>query len=86
VLDNRLYDYSASCYYETIYVQGDLYLEMYRQKVGNDNFWAGVRAYFDEYKFKLGSIHKLFDALDAASNGAGGGHQDRFPSVFGGGP
>ncbi len=83
-LDHRLYDYTASCYYETVYVQGDLYLEAYRQRVGNDNFWAGVRAYFDEYKFKLGSIHKLFDALDAASNGMGGGHQDRFPTVFGG--
>ena len=85
VLDNRLYDYTASCYYETIYVQGDLYLEAYRQKVGTDNFWAGVRAYFDEYKFKLGSIHKLFDALDAASHGMGGGHQNRFPTVFGSG-
>jgi len=84
-LDHRVYDYSASCYYETIYVQGDLYLEAYRQQVGNDNFWAGVRAYFDEYKFKLGSIHKLFDVLDAASNGAGGAHGDRFPNVFGGG-
>ncbi len=84
VLDNRLYDYSAACYYETIYVQGDLYLETYRQQVGDANFWAGVRQYFEEYKFKIGSIRKLFEILDNASGGSGGGHQDRFPSVFGG--
>jgi len=85
VLDDRLYDYTAGCYYETIYVQGELYLEMYRQRVGEANFWAGVRQYFDEYKFKIGSIRKLFETLDNASGGSGGGHQDRFPRVFAGG-
>lgn len=84
ILDKRVYDYSSACYYETIYVQGELYLEAYRQQVGDANFWVGVRAYYEEYKFRIGSILKLFEALDAASGGTGGGHGDRFPGIFGG--
>lgn len=83
MLDMRVYDYSKSCYYEVIYVQGDGYLEAYRQRAGNDAFWAGVRAYYDAFKFRLGGTRQLLEALDgAAPSGAGGGHDARFPSIF----
>ena len=82
VLDKRVYDYSRTCYYETIYVQGDSYLEAYRQRVGDAAFWDGIRRYYDRYSFDLGGIKKLWDTLDEAAAGAGGGHEARFPSIF----
>lgn len=80
-LDKPVYDYSASCYYEVVYVQGDLYIDAYRQAVGNDLFWQGVREYFNDYSYKLGGIRKLWDTLDAVT-GFTGGHADRFPAYY----
>lgn len=82
VLDMRVFDYSSGCYYEVIYVQGDIYIDAYRQRVGNDNFWLGLRNYYTEYKFKLGGTRKLLDTLDAAAGPNGGGHGGRFPSIY----
>lgn len=82
-LDRSLYEYSGSCYYEAIYIQGGNYLHSYRQRVGGSAFWAGLRAYYDEYRFRLGSTRKLLDALDAAAGkGLAGGHEERFPRLF----
>jgi aminopeptidase N len=64
-----------------VYVQGDNYLEAYRQQVGNDLFWQGVRQYFNDYEFKLGGTRKLWDSLDQVS-GFTGGHADRFPTLY----
>lgn len=80
-LDRDVYDYTSACYYETIYVQGDMYIEAYRQAVGDAAFWAGMHQYYENYKFKLGGIEKLFDTLDAVT-GATGSHADRFPNIF----
>ncbi len=85
VLDRQVYGYSKSCYYETLYVQGDNYLEDYRQAVGDDAFWAGLRQYYADYSFKIGGTSQLFSELDAASNSAAADHSDRFPSLFPGG-
>jgi hypothetical protein len=71
------------CYYEIIYVQGADYLNDYRDRVGNDAFWTGVRAYYDRYRFGLGGTLELLETLDEqAPEGSSGGHQDRFPSLF----
>ena len=82
LLDRRVYDYSRSCYYEVIYVQGDNYVEAYRQRVGDSAFWDGIRRYYDGYRFRLGGTRQLLDTLDEAAAGAGGGHESRFPSLF----
>lgn len=82
VLDMRLYDYSSDCYYEVIYVQGDIYLEAYRQRVGNAHFWDGIRRYYDDFKYKIGGTQMLLETLDNAAEGAGGGHDGRFPSIY----
>jgi aminopeptidase N len=66
-------------------VQGDNYLEDYRQAVGDDAFWAGLRQYYADYSFKIGGTTELFSELDAASNSAPADHSDRFPSLFPGG-
>lgn len=80
-LDQSVYDYGSSCYYDVVYTQGDQYLEQYRLLVGNDSFWAGLRDYFSDYKFRFGGTRILLDKLDAAS-GYAGGHAARFPSLY----
>lgn len=82
VLDMRVYDYSSSCYYEVIYVQGDNYIENYRQQVGDAHFWDGMRRYYDDFKFRIGGTRDLLQTLDDAAGGAGGGHGGRFPSLY----
>ena len=82
LLDRSVYSYSKSCYYEVVYVQGDNYLEAYRQQVGDAKFWNGIRSYYAAYKFGLGGTRELFDTLDEAAGGAGGGHETRFPSLY----
>ena len=81
-LDKHVYDYSSGCYYEVIYVQGDIYVDTYRQRVGNSAFWDGMRRYYNDNKFKLGGTRELWDTLDARAGGAGGDHGDRFPSIY----
>ena len=82
-LDGSVYDYGSACYYEIIYVQGAEYLNDFRQRMGNDAFWAGVRAYYERYRLGLGGTFELLGTLDEqAPEGSGGGHEGRFPSLF----
>lgn len=81
-LDGSVYSYTSDCYYEVIYIQGTNYLNAYRTRVGPDNFWRGMRAYIAQYRWKMGGTKQLLMTLDAYSNGKGGGHHARFPSLF----
>lgn len=80
-LDRSIYKY-RSCYYGVIYVQGGDYLSAYRQRVGSNSFWQGLRDYYRRYSFGMGGTRQLLDALDAAAGGHGGGHGGRFPSLY----
>ena len=83
-LDGTLYDYGSACYYEVIYIQGGNYLHSYRQRVGGERFWKGLRNYYEEYQYRLGGTRQLLNALDAAAGeGLAGGHEKRFPRLFG---
>ena len=44
-LDRTIYEYSAACYYEKIYIQGGNLLETARQRMGSTAFWAALRGY-----------------------------------------
>jgi hypothetical protein len=82
-LDRSVYDYSAWCYYEIVYIQGAQYLYDYRQRVGDEAFWSGIRLYYERYAFKVGGTLELLQTLDeVAPEGTGGGHETRFPSLF----
>ena len=81
-LDGSVYDYNSTCYYEVIYIQGADYLADYRARVGDNAFWTGLRDYYEKYKFGLGGTLELLDTLDADSAGNGGGHAERFPSLY----
>ncbi|MEP7378417.1 MAG: hypothetical protein ABI725_02535 [Chloroflexota bacterium] len=81
-LDGSVYDYSSNCYYEVIYIQGADYLDDYRQRVGDAEFWAGLRDYYDTFKFGLGGTLELLNTLDSDAGDNGGGHELRFPSLY----
>jgi hypothetical protein len=79
-LDGTVYDYTSDTYYEVIYIQGSNYLNAYRKNVGDANFYAGLRAYYQQYKNGFGGTKQMLMALQAKS-GVGGFHA-RFPSLF----
>ena len=81
-LDMSVYEYGPRCYPEVIYVQGARYLERYRAAVGNDPFWAGMRQYYETYRFGIGGTRRFLDALDAASGYEGHLHAKRFPTLY----
>ncbi|MDL2335437.1 MAG: hypothetical protein QFC55_05350 [Chloroflexota bacterium] len=79
-LDGSVYSYTSDCYYDVIYIQGSNYLNSYRKNVGDTKFYAGLRAYYNQYKNGFGGTKQLLTALQAQS-GVGGFHA-RFPSLF----
>jgi hypothetical protein len=79
-LDGTVYSYTSDCYYDVIYIQGSNYLNAYRKKVGDSNFYGGLRAYYNQYRNGFGGTKQLLNALQAKS-GVGGFHA-RFPSLF----
>lgn len=80
-LDMTIYDYNGRCYYETIYIQGDQYINSYRQTVGDDSFWAALQGFYDEYRFERVGTREFWDFMDLHT-GYAGGHADRFPSLY----
>jgi hypothetical protein len=81
-LDGSVYDYSASCYPEVIYVQGSRYLERYRLKVGDEAFWNGISQYYQANLLSIGNTRSLLDTLDAASGFDSARHAKRFPNLY----
>jgi hypothetical protein len=66
-LDRSIYDYSARCYYETVYIQGGNLLDDARQLMGSDVFWAALRGYVEANRHDLTSTSTLLRALDDAT-------------------
>lgn len=66
-LDLRIYQYSSSCYYERIYIQGGNLLDDARRLMGSTAFWAALRGYVAANRYRLVPTSTLLDALDAAT-------------------
>ncbi len=66
-LDLRIYDYSATCYYEDIYIQGGNLLDTARRRMGSTAFWAALRGYVAANRNRIVTTSTLLDALDAAT-------------------
>jgi aminopeptidase N len=81
-LDRHVYDYSAKCYPEVVYVQGAQYLRAYRAEVGVDRFWAGLSRFYREKATRIAGTRALLDTLDAESGFDSRRHADRFPSLY----
>jgi hypothetical protein len=83
-LDRSIYDYSASCYYEVIYIQGGNLLDDARAIMGDDAFWAALRGYVETNRHKLTPTATLLTALDDATplDLAGTLFAPRFPRIY----
>ncbi|HEX5148851.1 MAG TPA: hypothetical protein VFW02_07205 [Candidatus Limnocylindrales bacterium] len=83
-LDRSIYDYSARCYYETVYIQGGSVLDSARAMMGSDVFWAALRAYVEANRNQLTSTSTLLRALDDATplDLAGRLFAARFPRIY----
>ncbi len=83
-LDRSIYDYSARCYYETIYIQGGNLLDDARQLMGSDLFWTALRGYVGANRHELAATATLLRALDDATpiDLAGLLLAARFPRIY----
>jgi hypothetical protein len=66
-LDRSIYDYSAACYYEVIYIQGGNLLDRARVAMGSTAFWSALRGYVAANRHRLVGTSTLLDTLDAAT-------------------
>ena len=66
-LDRSIYDYSARCYFETIYIQGGNLLAEAERQIGSTAFWDALRGYISAYRDRLATTRALLQALDAAT-------------------
>lgn len=83
-LDRRIYDYSAACYYEVIYIQGGNLLDRARRTMGSTAFWTALRAYVAANRDRIVTTTTLLDALDDATPLDLGGtlFAARFPRIY----
>ncbi len=82
-LDRTIYGYSASCYYEQVYIQGGNKLDNARRKMGTTAFFAAVRRYLADNRWQLVHTRTLLDALDAATPlNLAAGWRARFPTLY----
>ena len=63
-LGHTIYYYSSSCYFEVIYVQGGNLLNSARTRMGSSAFWAALRGYLADNRYRLVGSKTLLDALD----------------------
>jgi len=49
------------------YQKGAWFLHMLRNKIGNDAFWIGIQAYYDDYKYRNASSDDFMRAMQTTS-------------------
>ncbi|MBI2763791.1 MAG: hypothetical protein HYX54_08605 [Chloroflexi bacterium] len=83
-LDRAITRYSASCYYEVVYIQGGEVLDAIRRHMGDAAFWAALRGYLEDHRFGIGGTRALLQSLvDGSTVDLGPILRARFPSLFG---
>jgi hypothetical protein len=82
-LDLGITGYSAACYYEGLKLGGALVLDQIRQQMGANRFWAAVRGYLEDYRYRIGGTKQLLDALrDGSDANIGAILRARFPALY----
>ncbi|MEX1168911.1 MAG: hypothetical protein WEE50_02085 [Chloroflexota bacterium] len=83
-LDRSIYDYTARCYYEIVYIQGGNLLDEARRRMGSELFWITLRSYVQTNRHQLVSTATLLRTLDDATplDLAGLLFASRFPRIY----
>lgn len=78
--------YYGGCLYEVIYQQGSVFLDGIRQDIGSVRFWAALRQYIDEHRFRVGTTVELLETLRGHAQAAGVDllprYMARFPRLY----
>jgi aminopeptidase N len=67
-LDRSIYDYTARCYYEIVYIQGGNLIEQARRAMGSDLFWTTLRGFVEANRNEIVSTASLLRTLDDATS------------------
>ncbi len=82
-LDRDIREYSTTCYYEVIYIQGGRFLDDLRRDFGAAPFRRAVRAYTVAYRLGIGGNASLLEAFRAEMGDAVlPRFGRRFPSLY----
>jgi hypothetical protein len=66
-VDRTIYDYTARCYYEIVYIQGGNVLDDARALMGDDAFWPALRSYVEANRHQISTTSRLLHTLDNAT-------------------
>ena len=82
-LDKSIHGYRPGCYYETIYVQGALFLDGLRRDFGDAAFKRAIRRYAEEFRLGMGGNRRLLEILrDEMGDAVLKRFRNRFPSLY----
>jgi hypothetical protein len=82
-LDRGIHDYSSTCYYETVYIQGARFLDGLRRDFGARPFWRALRRYGQENRFVVASNRRLLETLrEELGDRVLRRYRARFPSLY----
>jgi hypothetical protein len=82
-LDLTIYQYSSTCYYEVIYIQGGNFLDDLNRKMGSTAYWTALRDYIAANRFQISTTKRLLDTIDAhTSLDFRSRYHARFPSIY----
>jgi hypothetical protein len=82
-LDLSIYQYSPSCYYEQVYIQGSNFLNQLRKDMGRTRFWNVVRAFWHAHRFENVTTKQLLQAFRReAGSWVLSRYRKRFPSLY----
>jgi hypothetical protein len=82
-LDLSIYEYTPSCYYEQVYVQGSNFLDQLRKDMGSTKFWNVVRTFWRSHRYQIVTTKQLLQAFRAAAGSwVLPRYRKRFPSLY----
>ena len=82
-LDLSIYEYTPSCYYEQVYIQGSDFLNDLRKDMGSNAFWGVVREFWRSHKYRIVTTKQLLEAFrHRAGDWVLPRYRKRFPSLY----
>jgi hypothetical protein len=82
-LDLSIYQYSPSCYYEQVYIQGSNFLNELRKDMGSTAFWSVVRTFWRNHRYENVTTRQLLQAFRRrAGEWVLPRYRKRFPSLY----
>jgi aminopeptidase N len=59
-------DYDRSSYYPLVYAKGALFFDALRREMGDQTFFNGLRAYYEDFKYRVATPQDLLHCMERA--------------------